>query len=72
MLAELGEYSQNMLSGAFWTPNKAVRRILPTRLAKQVRPIKNQLGSTNTPNYVREANVRPIKNGLKTENGEAG
>ena len=30
------------------------------------------LGSTKIPNYVREANVRPIKNGLKTENGEAG
>ena len=23
------------------------------------------LGSTNNPNYVREANVRPVKNGLK-------
>ena len=27
--------------------------------------IKNQIGSMNTPNYFREANVRPFKNGLK-------
>ena len=39
--AELGEYSQNMVSGVFWTPNVAspnffqVRQIPRTRFAKQ-------------------------------------
>ena len=33
----------------------------------KVRPIKNQLYSPNTPNYVREQMFALIKNGLKTE-----
>ena len=46
----------------------AVRWILPTRFAKQkfvqLRTNSVGLGSPNNPNYVREANVRPIKNWL--------
>ena len=63
-----------MLSEAFWTPNiassqldeypelgsrsKSLLNQEPTRFAERF------LGSTNNPNYVREANVRPTKNGL--------
>ena len=47
-----------------------VRRILRTRFAKQkfvqLRTSCVGLGWTNTSNYVHEANVLPIKNGLKT------
>ena len=45
-----------------------VRRISRIRLAKkkfvQLRINYVGLGSTNNPNYVREANIRPVKNGL--------
>ena len=59
MFAELGEYSQNMLSEAFRTPNIAywvgVCVCAPNCIREaKVRPIKNQLYSPNTPKYVRE------------------
>ena len=73
MFAELLEYSQNMLSEAVWTPNIASSQFdeYPrTRFAKQMivqlRISFVGLVSTKCPNYIREANVRPIKNGLKT------
>ena len=47
----------------------AVRRLPQTRFAKQtfvqLRTNYVGLGSTNTPKNVREANVRPVKNGRK-------
>ena len=67
MVAKLGECSQNMFSEAFWTPNIASLQFdeYSDYVGEaKVRPIKDQLGSTNSPNYVREANVCPIKNGL--------
>ena len=43
----------------------AVGRILRTIFAKQkVRPIKNQLYSSNTPNYVREQMFAQLRTGL--------
>ena len=43
-----------------------VRRILPTKLAKQkVLPIKNQLYSPSIPNYVREQMFAQLRTGLK-------
>ena len=53
MFVQQGECSQNMLSEAFWTPNIVSSQFdeyfqLGSR--RKVRPIKNQLGSSNTPN----------------------
>ena len=67
MFVELGEYSQNMLSEAFWTPNIASSQFDEyPELGSSKRTNYVGLGSTITPNYVREANVRQIriKNGL--------
>ena len=57
MFPELGEYFQSMLGEAFWTPNIASSQFdeIPNYIPEaNVRPIKNQLYSPNTPNYVRE------------------
>ena len=72
MFAErLGEYSQNMLSEAFWTPNTVSSQFdgYP-ELGSRSKSSPNKepamfaelfLGSTNNTNYIREANVRPVK-----------
>ena len=66
-----GRIFPDMLSKAFWTLNialsVAVWQILPTRFMKQkFTQLRTNywLGLSDTLNYVRKANVRPIKNGL--------
>ena len=50
MFAELGEYSQNMLSEAFLDPEYNFDEYFQLGLRRKVRPIKNQLASLNTSN----------------------
>ena len=67
MFTELGEYFPNMLSEAFWTLNIALLqfdRYPKLGLQSKSFPVKDQLCLMNIPNYVREANVYLIKNGL--------
>ena len=65
-----------MLSEAFWTPNIASSQFdeysqLGSR--RKVRPIKNQLGSPTTPNYVREQTFAQLRTGLRLiRDGEKG
>ena len=65
---ELGKYSQNMLNEAFLDPEYSfvvVRRILRIYREAKVRPIKNQLYSPNTPNYVREQMFAQLRTDLR-------
>ena len=56
-----------MLSEAFWTPNIASSQFdeyFQLGLHRKVRPIKNQLGSPNTSNSVREQTFAQLRTGL--------
>ena len=72
---ELGEYSQNMLSEDFWTPNIASSQFNDTPKyihEAKVCPIKNQLCSQTNVCPIKnqlcsQTNVCPIKNRLKAE-----
>ena len=66
MFVELGEYSQNMLSEAFWTPDIASTNTPNYIREAKVRPVKNQLYSPNIPNYVREQMFAQLRTGLTT------
>ena len=71
---ELGEYSQKILSEAFWTPTPNIassqfdeypeRYICNIREAK-VRPIKNQLYSPNTSNSVHDQMFAQLRTGFR-------
>ena len=63
---ELGEYSQNMLSEAVWTPNIASTNTPNYIREAKVRPIKNQLYSPNIPNYVCEQMFTQLRTGFTT------
>ena len=62
--AELGEYSQNMFSNAFWTRTRFAKQKFAQFRTNYVRRLLFFIASTNNPNYVREANVRPVQNQL--------
>ena len=67
MFTELGEYFPNMLNEAFWTPDIALLQFdeyPKLGLQSKSSPVKDQLCLMNIPNYVHEANVCLIKNGL--------
>ena len=66
------ECSKNMLSEAFWTPNIASSQFdeysqLGSR--RNVRPVKNQLGSPSTSNLVREQTFAQLRTGLRKGDG---
>ena len=65
MFVEMGECTQNMLSEAFCTPNIASSQFDEYYIREaNVRPVKNQLYSPNTPNYDREQMFAQLRTGL--------
>ena len=54
-----------MLSEAFWTPSQ-LDEYSELNSRTKVRPIKNQLYSPNTPNYVREQMFAQLRTGFTT------
>ena len=70
----MGEYSQNVMSEAFRTPNIASSQFEEDPKLEKFSQLRTDydrgfffvffIGSTNNPSYVREADVCPVKNGL--------